>query len=115
MDKERKPEERMNQGPLVPEQIGNLPKTKKKTLIMKMLDAFLVALLLLAIAITVVSMYGHEIFALFKLVAEKEKPEHAQIRIPDSCINGGKPAVPSPRIPAHGVPENVTGNIGIEE
>ena len=37
MDKERKPEERMNQGPLVPEQVGNLQKTKKKTLIMKML------------------------------------------------------------------------------
>ncbi len=97
MNKERKPEERMNQGPLVPEQIGNLQKTKKKTLIMKMLDAFLVALLSLVIAITVVSMFGHHIYALFKLVAEKEKPEHEQIRIkldPAPCINGGKPAVP---------------------
>lgn len=61
MDKERKPEERMNQGPLVPEQVGNLQKTKKKTLIMKMLYAFLVALLVLSSVIVAVFMYGHQL------------------------------------------------------
>ena len=81
MDKERKPEERMNQGPLVPEQVGNLPKTKKKTLILKMLNAFLIALLVLSSVIVVVSMFGHHISAILKslLLVERVKavPEPA--------------------------------------
>ena len=94
MDKERKPEERMNQGPLVPEQVGNLPKTKKKTLIMKMLDAFLIALLVLSSVIVVVSMFGHHISAMFtKSLAEKTEP--------DPQIEGGMPAEPR-GIPDHG-------------
>ena len=93
MDKERKPEERMNQGPLVPEQIGNLQKTKKKTLIMKMLDAFLIALLVLSSVIVVVSMFGHHISAMFtKLLAEKTEPKP---------YIGGVPYVPEPGIGEH--------------
>ena len=94
MDKERKPEERMNQGPLVPEQEGNLPKTKKKTLIMKMLDAFLIALLVLSSVIVVVSMFGHEIFAILR---------GELVIVPESAISGGKPAVPSLRIAEPGI------------
>ena len=86
MNKERKPEERMNQGPPVPEQIGNLQKTKKKTLILKMLDAFLIALLVLSSVIVVVSMFVHHISAMFtKLLAEKTEPKP---------YIGGVPAVP---------------------
>ena len=92
MDKERKPEVRMNQGPLVPEQIGNLQKTKKKTLIMKMLDAFLIALLVLSSVIVVVSMFGHHISAMFtKSLAEKTEPKQEVTEGPDSHIQGRMP------------------------
>ena len=99
MDKERKPEERMNQGPLVPEQVGNLQKTKKKTLIMKMLDAFLVALLVLLSVIVVVFMFEivHQISAMFTELtelAEKTEPKQEVTKRPVPHILGGMPAEP---------------------
>ena len=87
MDKERKPEERMNQGPLVPEQVGNLQKTKKKTLIMKMLDAFLVALLVLSSVIVAVFMYGHHLAKSFERV--KTEPKQEVRKRPEPQIHGG--------------------------
>ena len=102
MNKERKPEERMNQGPPVPEQIGNLQKTKKKTLILKMLDAFLIALLVLSSVIVVVSMFVHHISAMFtKSLAEKTELTEG----PNPQIGGAvHPRKPGP------VCEPVTGN-----
>ena len=88
MDKERKPEERMNQGPLVPEQVGNLQKTKKKTL-MKMLEPFLVALLVLSSVIVAVFMYGHHLVT--KSLAEKTEPKQEVTEGPDSHIQGRMP------------------------
>ena len=88
MDKERNPEERMNQGPLVPEQIGNLQKTKKKTLIMKMLEPFLVALLVLSSVIVAVFMYGHHLVTKsFERV--KTEPKQEVRKRPEPQIRGG--------------------------
>ena len=102
MNKERKPEERMNQGPLVPEQEGNNKDFRRKSLIMKRLDYFFIALFLLFGAIVVTAYYMHEIYAMFTELAEMTEPKQEVTERPVPQIGGQM----IPAVHDHGVTED---------